>query len=167
MGWGDLGVLGQPAKETPNLDKMAADGMLFTDFYSANPLCSPCEWNILFFVDLTESTFYHWLFKMINSCCWNIWSWSWSWSWSRLPISTFNHFYICVHKGRPSLQCSMLQVFSYVFYPVSRLEDIFLVYIKFWFILSYAKLFVASNNGHDNIKGWHETIKSHWVTFIE
>lgn len=81
--------------------------------------------------------------------------------------STFNHFYICVHKGRPSLQCSMLQVFSYVFYPVSRLEDIFLVYIKFWFILSYAKLFVASNNGHDNIKGWHETIKSHWVTFIE
>lgn len=57
MGWGDLGVLGQPAKETPNLDKMAADGMLFTDFYSANPLCSPCEWNILFFVDLTESTF--------------------------------------------------------------------------------------------------------------
>ena len=49
MGWGDLGVLGQPAKETPNLDKMAADGMLFTDFYSANPLCSPCEWNIFFF----------------------------------------------------------------------------------------------------------------------
>lgn len=48
MGWGDLGVLGQPAKETPNLDKMAADGMLFTDFYSANPLCSPCEWNIFF-----------------------------------------------------------------------------------------------------------------------
>lgn len=43
MGWGDLGVLSQPAKETPNLDKMAADGMLFTDFYSANPLCSPCE----------------------------------------------------------------------------------------------------------------------------
>lgn len=43
MGWGDLGVFGQPAKETPNLDKMAADGMLFPDFYSANPLCSPCK----------------------------------------------------------------------------------------------------------------------------
>ena len=99
MGWGDLGVLGQPAKETPNLDKMAADGMLFTDFYSANPLCSPCEWNILFFVDLTESTFYHWLFKMINSCCWNIWSWSWSWSWSRLPIyRQWSHLTI---KGGP------------------------------------------------------------------
>ena len=45
MGWGDLGVFGHPAKETPNLDKMAADGMVFTDFYSANPLCSPCKWN--------------------------------------------------------------------------------------------------------------------------
>lgn len=43
MGWGDLGVLGQPSKETPNLDAMAAQGMLLTNFYTANPLCSPCE----------------------------------------------------------------------------------------------------------------------------
>ena len=42
MGWGDLGVYGEPNKETPNIDKMAAEGMLFPDFYSANPLCSPC-----------------------------------------------------------------------------------------------------------------------------
>ncbi|KAL4234659.1 hypothetical protein ACF0H5_006300 [Mactra antiquata] len=41
MGWGDLGVFGDPNKETPNLDTMAAQGMLFPDFYSANPLCSP------------------------------------------------------------------------------------------------------------------------------
>ncbi|XP_053402035.1 N-acetylgalactosamine-6-sulfatase-like isoform X1 [Mercenaria mercenaria] len=41
MGWGDLGVFGEPNKETPNLDKMAAEGMVFPDFYSANPLCSP------------------------------------------------------------------------------------------------------------------------------
>ncbi|XP_078690387.1 N-acetylgalactosamine-6-sulfatase-like isoform X2 [Branchiostoma floridae x Branchiostoma belcheri] len=41
MGWGDLGILGQPEKETPQLDKMAAEGMLLTDFYTANPLCSP------------------------------------------------------------------------------------------------------------------------------
>lgn len=44
MGWGDLGVFGQPSKETPNLDAMAAQGMLFPNFYTANPLCSPCEW---------------------------------------------------------------------------------------------------------------------------
>lgn len=43
MGWGDLGIFGHPAKETPNLDKMAAEGILFPDFYTANPLCSPCK----------------------------------------------------------------------------------------------------------------------------
>ena len=43
MGWGDLGVYGNPAKETPNLDKMASEGLLLPDFYSANPLCSPCK----------------------------------------------------------------------------------------------------------------------------
>lgn len=43
MGWGDLGVFGQPSRETPNLDAMAAEGMLLPNFYTANPLCSPCE----------------------------------------------------------------------------------------------------------------------------
>ncbi|XP_067652169.1 N-acetylgalactosamine-6-sulfatase-like isoform X2 [Haliotis asinina] len=47
MGWGDLGVYGHPAKETPNLDKMAANGMLLPDFYSANPLCSPSRAALL------------------------------------------------------------------------------------------------------------------------
>ncbi|KAG5269963.1 hypothetical protein AALO_G00187100 [Alosa alosa] len=47
MGWGDLGVFGQPSKETPNLDRMAADGMLFPNFYSANPLCSPSRAALL------------------------------------------------------------------------------------------------------------------------
>ena len=43
MGWGDLGTYGETSKETPNLDQMALDGMQFMDFYSANPLCSPCK----------------------------------------------------------------------------------------------------------------------------
>uniref|UniRef100_A0A3Q2TJR3 N-acetylgalactosamine-6-sulfatase n=1 Tax=Fundulus heteroclitus TaxID=8078 RepID=A0A3Q2TJR3_FUNHE len=47
MGWGDLGVLGQPSKETPNLDAMAAQGMLLTNFYTANPLCSPSRAALL------------------------------------------------------------------------------------------------------------------------
>ena len=48
MGWGDLGVFGEPSMETPHLDQMAQEGMLFTDFYSANPLCSPCEcWLVI------------------------------------------------------------------------------------------------------------------------
>lgn len=41
MGWGDVGVNGDTAHETPNLDRMAAEGMQFPDFYAAAPLCSP------------------------------------------------------------------------------------------------------------------------------
>ncbi|XP_069918008.1 N-acetylgalactosamine-6-sulfatase isoform X1 [Oryctolagus cuniculus] len=47
MGWGDLGVNGEPSRETPNLDRMAAEGMLFPNFYSANPLCSPSRAALL------------------------------------------------------------------------------------------------------------------------
>nr|XP_035975713.1 N-acetylgalactosamine-6-sulfatase isoform X2 [Halichoerus grypus] len=47
MGWGDLGVYGEPSRETPNLDQMAAEGMLFPNFYSANPLCSPSRAALL------------------------------------------------------------------------------------------------------------------------
>ncbi|KAL5022855.1 hypothetical protein ScPMuIL_002010 [Solemya velum] len=47
MGWGDLGVFGEPNKETPNLDRMATDGMLFPDFYSANPICSPSRASLM------------------------------------------------------------------------------------------------------------------------
>ncbi|XP_036440317.1 LOW QUALITY PROTEIN: N-acetylgalactosamine-6-sulfatase [Colossoma macropomum] len=47
MGWGDLGVFGQPAMETPNLDLMASQGMLFPNFYTANPLCSPSRAALL------------------------------------------------------------------------------------------------------------------------
>ena len=45
MGWGDLGCYGNPAQETPNLDRMAAEGMQFMDFYSASAICSPCQQN--------------------------------------------------------------------------------------------------------------------------
>ncbi|XP_030649774.1 N-acetylgalactosamine-6-sulfatase [Chanos chanos] len=47
MGWGDLGVFGQPNKETTNLDMMASQGMLFPSFYTANPLCSPSRAALL------------------------------------------------------------------------------------------------------------------------
>uniref|UniRef100_A0A8D1VDS5 N-acetylgalactosamine-6-sulfatase n=1 Tax=Sus scrofa TaxID=9823 RepID=A0A8D1VDS5_PIG len=47
MGWGDLGVYGEPSRETPNLDRMATEGMLFPSFYAANPLCSPSRAALL------------------------------------------------------------------------------------------------------------------------
>ncbi|KAL8581144.1 hypothetical protein ACOMHN_033592 [Nucella lapillus] len=47
MGWGDLGVYGEPNRETPNLDRMASQGMLLPEFYSANPLCSPSRASLM------------------------------------------------------------------------------------------------------------------------
>ncbi len=35
LGYGDLGCYGSPTIRTPNLDRMAAEGLRFTDFYSA------------------------------------------------------------------------------------------------------------------------------------
>ncbi len=40
LGYGDLGCYGSTIR-TPNLDRMAAEGARFTQFYSANPVCSP------------------------------------------------------------------------------------------------------------------------------
>jgi arylsulfatase A len=34
LGYGDLGCYGSPTIRTPNLDRMAAEGLRFTDFYS-------------------------------------------------------------------------------------------------------------------------------------
>ncbi|MBM3766093.1 MAG: arylsulfatase, partial [Acidobacteria bacterium] len=41
LGSGDLGCYGHPLIRTPHLDRMAAEGIRFTQFYSAAPLCSP------------------------------------------------------------------------------------------------------------------------------
>lgn len=40
MGYADLGCFGATEFETPNLDKMATEGMRFTNFYSATGVCS-------------------------------------------------------------------------------------------------------------------------------
>ena len=47
LGYGDLGVYGSAKNRTPNLDRMAAEGMKFTDFYAAAPFCSPSRASIL------------------------------------------------------------------------------------------------------------------------
>src|ERR1035438_6822210 len=46
LGYGDLGCYGSKIR-TPNLDRMAAEGMRFTQFYSANPVCSPSRAALL------------------------------------------------------------------------------------------------------------------------
>ena len=47
LGWRDLGVYGSDFYETPNLDRLAARGMRFTNAYSASPLCSPTRASVL------------------------------------------------------------------------------------------------------------------------
>jgi arylsulfatase A-like enzyme len=41
LGWGDLGCYGQKIIRTPHLDRMAAEGMRFTQHYSGNAVCAP------------------------------------------------------------------------------------------------------------------------------
>ena len=41
LGWTDTGCYGSRFYETPNIDKLAADGMRFTDGYAACAVCSP------------------------------------------------------------------------------------------------------------------------------
>jgi arylsulfatase A-like enzyme len=41
MGYADIGPFGAQGYTTPNLDRMAAQGMKFTDFYAGRSFCSP------------------------------------------------------------------------------------------------------------------------------
>ena len=41
LGYGDLGSYGQRVIHTPHLDRMAAEGIRFTDFYAGSPVCAP------------------------------------------------------------------------------------------------------------------------------
>ena len=47
MGYADIGPYGNTYHKTPNIDQLAAEGMLFTDAYAAAPNCSPTRASIL------------------------------------------------------------------------------------------------------------------------
>ena len=47
LGYGDLGVYGAKGVKTPNLDRMAANGLLFTDGHCGASTCTPSRYSLL------------------------------------------------------------------------------------------------------------------------
>ncbi|MBL7154537.1 MAG: sulfatase-like hydrolase/transferase [Phycisphaerae bacterium] len=47
LGWMDLRCQGNERLDTPNIDRLASQGMRFTDFYAAAPVCSPTRAAIM------------------------------------------------------------------------------------------------------------------------
>jgi len=47
MGYGDLGSYGQEHIQTPNLDRMASEGMRFTDHYAGSTVCGPSRATLM------------------------------------------------------------------------------------------------------------------------
>ncbi|MFN4227979.1 MAG: sulfatase [Candidatus Ratteibacteria bacterium] len=46
LGWKDLSIYGSEFYETPNIDKLAEDGIIFTNAYASSPVCSPTRASI-------------------------------------------------------------------------------------------------------------------------
>ena len=62
MGWGDFSCFGNQAVKTPNIDRLAQEGLRFENFYVNSPICSPSRcalttgqypqrWKITSFLD--------------------------------------------------------------------------------------------------------------------
>ena len=61
LGFGDLGCYGHPHIQTPNLDRLATEGIRFTNFYSAAPVCSPSRVGLMTGRSPNRAGIYDWI----------------------------------------------------------------------------------------------------------
>ena len=61
LGYGDLECYGHPHIKTPHLNRLAAEGIRFTDFYSAAPVCSPSRVGLLTGRSPNRAGVYDWI----------------------------------------------------------------------------------------------------------
>ena len=47
LGYAELGCYGQQKIPTPNIDRLASEGMRFTRFYAPSPVCAPTRASVL------------------------------------------------------------------------------------------------------------------------
>jgi len=47
LGYGDLGCFGSTKNRSPHVDQLSRDGMMFTDFYSPSPVCTPSRASLM------------------------------------------------------------------------------------------------------------------------
>lgn len=47
LGWAELGSYGQKKIKTPNLDRLAAQGVRFTQHYTSAPVCAPARYSLM------------------------------------------------------------------------------------------------------------------------
>lgn len=47
LGYGDLSIMGQKKLKTPHIDRLGSEGIVFTDHYSGNTVCSPSRANLM------------------------------------------------------------------------------------------------------------------------
>lgn len=61
LGYGDIGVHGHPHIQTPHLDRLAAEGIRYTNFYSTAPVCSPSRVGLLTGRSPNRAGVYDWI----------------------------------------------------------------------------------------------------------
>ncbi|MDB4679287.1 sulfatase-like hydrolase/transferase, partial [Rhodopirellula sp.] len=61
LGYGDLECYGHPTIKTPNLNRLAAEGIRFSDCYSAAPVCSPSRVGLLTGRSPNRAGVYDWI----------------------------------------------------------------------------------------------------------